>query len=239
MLTPTECIVLRSIKYNDTRSIVHLLTRCAGRIPVMVNDGNTPAARRRRALMLPGASFSAIIDIRENRSLQSVRDIMPRRVMLLSDPVASSVILFICDFLATILRDNQPDAALFDYADMAVDAIVSSRRSIANAPLAFLFNLQHFMGIAPDTASYRDGYCFDFNAGVFRPTPPLNSQWLDATQAKAMSSLCRINLRNMHLFRLTRQQRHAVLDLLIQYYSTHFGAIRSLQSLPVVRSIFD
>lgn len=239
MLTSTDCIVLRSIKYNDSRSIVHLLTRAAGRVAVMVNDGNTPAARRRRALMLPGASFSCILDIRENRSLQSMRDLMPRRVMLVSDPVANAVILFICDFLSTILRDSQPDQALFEFADAAIDRILSSRHSIANAPITFLFNLQQFMGIAPDTASYSAGYCFDFLAGTFRPTPPLQSPWIDAEQARYMSLLCRINFRNMHLFRLTRAQRHTILDLLIQYYTTHFGAIRSLQSLPVVRALFD
>lgn len=239
MLIPSDCITLRSIKYNDTRAIVHCLSREAGRISLIVNDGNSPAARRRRALMLPGSSFSCVIDIRENRSLQSVRDIMPARIVMLENPMATSVVLFICDFLATILRDSQPDAVLFDFVDDAVSRITSSRRSIANAPLAFLFALQQFMGVAPDTASYRPGYCFDFSAGQFRSSPPLHSQWLDAERSAALFSLSRINFRNMHLFRMTRADRNAVLDLLIQYYSTHFGAIRNLQSLPVVRAVFD
>lgn len=239
MLTPADCIILRTIKYNDTRSIVHLLSRQLGRIPVMVNDGNTPAARRRRAIMLPGASISCILDIRENRSLQSLRDVMPQRSMMLSDPVASTIVLFICDFLATILRDSQPDTILYDYVDYAIDTISRSRHSIANAPIAFLLSLQQFMGIAPDTAAYSDNYCFDFGSGTFRPTPPLQSQWLDAQQAKALVTLLRMNMRNMHLFRLTRDQRHTILDLTLQYYSTHFGSLRGLQSLPVLRSLFD
>lgn len=239
MLLEAECIVLRTIKYNDTRAIVHLLSRGNGRVAVMVNDGNTVAARRRRALMLPGSSFSCILDIRENRSLQSLRDVMPRRVIASGDPVASTVVLFICDFLANILRDNQPDSNLFDFVDSAIGIVAARQRSIANAPIAFLFALQQFMGIAPDTGSYNDGYCFDFADGAFRPTPPLQSKWLDAEQAKALMTLCRINMRNMHIFKLTRQQRHTVLDLLIQYYSTHIGSLRSLQSLPVMRSLFD
>lgn len=239
MLVPAECVVLRTIKYNDTRAIVHLLSRDNGRVAAMVNDGNTVAARRRRALMLPGSSFSCLLDIRENRSLQSLRDVMPRRVVVSGDPVASTVILFICDFLTNILRDNQPDANLFDFVDSAINAIVAPQHSIANAPIAFLFALQQLMGIAPDTGSYREGYCFDFADGTFRPTPPLQSKWLDAEQAKALMSLCRINMHNMHHFKLTRSQRQTVLDLLLQYYSTHFGSLRSMQSLSVVRSLFD
>lgn len=239
MLIPADCITLRSIKYNDSRAIVHCLSRQAGRISVIVNDGNSPAARRRRALMLPGSSFSCIADIRENRSLQSLRDILPTRIMMLDNPVASSIILFVCDFLATILRDSQPDAALYDFVDATISHITTSSRSIANAPISFLISLSTFMGIAPDTSSYRKGYCFDFSAGIFRQSPPLHSQWIDAAQSEALITLSRITLRNMHLFRLTRADRHIILDLLIQYYTTHFGSLRSLTSLPIVRSLFD
>ncbi|MDE6316885.1 MAG: DNA repair protein RecO, partial [Muribaculaceae bacterium] len=71
------------------------------------------------------------------------------------------------------------------------------------------------------------------------PSHPLHSPRLEAPRAAAFISLSRMNLENMHLFRMSRADRNTALDLLIQYYSTHFGAIRSLQSLPVVRAIFD
>lgn len=239
LLIPSNCITLRSIKYNDSRAIVHCLSREAGRIPVIVSDGNSPAARRRRALMLPGSSFSCVLDIRDNRSLQSLRDIMPSRLMMLENPVATSVVLFICDFLAALLRDSQPDAALYDFVDRAISHITSTSRSITNSPIAFLISLMQFMGIAPDTASWRQGYCFDFSAGLFRPSPPLHAQWLDASQASVLVTLSRMTLDNMHIFRLSRADRNAILDLLLQYYSTHFGSTSSLRSLAVVRSLFD
>jgi len=239
MLLPADCITLRSIKYNDTRAIVHCLSRQAGRIPLIVNDGNSPSARRRRALMLPGSSFSCILDIRENRSLQSLRDILPTRTMILDNPVATSIVLFICDFLATILRDSQPDSSLYDFVDATISRVTTSTRSIANAPIAFLISLSGFMGISPDTSSYCKGYCFDFSSGIFRQSPPLHSPWLDASQSATLITLSRINLRNMHLFRFTRADRHTILDFLIQYYTVHFGSLRSLSSLPIVRAIFD
>lgn len=239
MLIKSDCITLRSLKYNDSRAIVYCLSREAGRISFIVNDGNSPAARRRRALMMPGASFSCIIDIRENRSLQSVRDVMPSRLMLLNDPISTSIILFICDFLTNVLRESQPDSALYDYVDNFISHITNSSHSIANAPIAFLFSLQQFMGIAPDTSSYTEGACFDFAEGRFRQAPPLHSQWLDAQQAAVLFSLSRMNLRNMHLFHLSRADRNNIIDFLIRYYSTHFGSLKNLQSLPIVRTIFD
>ena len=239
MLIPARCITLNSVKYNDSRSIVNCLSRACGRVPLFVNDGNSPAARRRRAIMLPGSAFVCILDIRENRSLQSLRDIMPVRIMHLDNPVVSAITLFACDFLATILRDSQPDPLLYDFVDEFFAHISSSPHSIANAPIAFLFLLQHFMGIAPDSASYAPGFCFDFASGSFIPAPRANSQWLDASQAASLFSLSRINLRNMHLFPLSRHDRNAILDLLLQYYSTHFGAIRNLRSLPILRALFD
>ena len=99
--------------------------------------------------MLPGSSFSCVLDIRDNRSLQSLRDIMPSRLMMLENPVATSVVLFICDFLAALLRDSQPDAALYDFVDRAISHITSTSRSIANSPIAFLISLMQFMASHP------------------------------------------------------------------------------------------
>lgn len=239
MLIPSTCITLRTIKYSDSRTIVNVLSRTRGRLAVIVADGNTPAARRRRALMMPGAAFDCLIDMRDNRSLQSLRDVMPRRLVIGGDPMASAVIMFACDFLSALLREQQPDEFLFDFVDSALRHITSPGNHIANAPLAFLIGLQQFMGIAPDTSTYRDGYCFDFTGGIFRPTPPLNGKWLDAAESRALVTILRMNFQNMCRFRLSREERRTILDNLLDYYGVHFGNIHSLPSLQILRSLFD
>ena len=46
-----------------------------------------------------------------------------------------------------------------------------------------------------------------------------------------------MNLRNMHKFRLSRQQRARILDVLTLYYQLHVPEFRNPKSLTVLREI--
>ena len=46
-----------------------------------------------------------------------------------------------------------------------------------------------------------------------------------------------MNLRNMHKFRLNRQQRGRMLDILTLYYKLHVPEFRELRSLAVLREV--
>lgn len=238
MLLKSKCIVLRVIRFKDTKLTVTALIRELGRLSFIVADGKGREASRRRAMLIPGTCFEAVVDVRDNRQLQTFRDPMPTRPMLLDNPAKGPVILFICDFLNALLRDNQPDALLFDYADKAIADITSSAGSIANWPICFLIELQSYMGIEPDGASYSPGALFDMANGVFRQQPLAESRFLDPTQSAAAACLLKINRRNMRFFKFTRQQRAEILDRLIEYYSMHCGGVANLNSVDVLRSLF-
>ena len=49
--------------------------------------------------------------------------------------------------------------------------------------------------------------------------------------------LLRMNVRNMHSFRLNRQQRNRILDILTAYYKLHVPEFRDLRSLAVLREV--
>lgn len=235
----SRCITLRTVKFKDSRSIVVCLVREIGRVSFIVSDGSGREARRRRALMMAGSSFDCVIDFRESRSVQTMRDLSPCRTMLIDNPAKVSIVLFLCDFINSLLRDCQRDRLLFDYIDGSIDNIVRAKGSVGNAPLCFLIGLQRFMGIEPDMSTYSPGSCFDMTGGVFRKTPPLTGRYLAPDESAAAVSLMRMTPRTMGLFRMSREQRKAALDRLIEYYTVHFGAIRSMNSLEVVRSLFE
>ncbi len=56
-------------------------------------------------------------------------------------------------------------------------------------------------------------------------------------EAASVPLLLRMNLRNMHSFRLTRQQRARILDVLTTYYKLHVPEFRDPRSLAVLREV--
>lgn len=234
----TTCVALRTIKYKDNRAILSCLSRELGRLSLSVPDGKGMESQRRRALMMPGSIFGCVMDLSEHRDVQRPREMWGVRPLLLSDPAKGPVALFACDFLNSLIRDAQPDTRLFDYVDFAL-ATLAATDAIGNYPIAFLTGLQRFMGIEPYATEYSRGMVFDLADGLFRQSPPLHHHFLDPDETAVAAQLTRMDFTNMHAFRFTQQQRRRILDVLLEYYSLHFGHLRGLNSLEVVRAVFE
>ena len=60
MYQQLRCVALRTIKYDDRRSIVSAWSEQLGRVSFIVPDGASREARRRRALLMPLSLFEGV-----------------------------------------------------------------------------------------------------------------------------------------------------------------------------------
>ena len=58
-------------------------------------------------------------------------------------------------------------------------------------------------------------------------------------EAGRVRPLMRMDFATMHLFRLTREERNRLLEVIEQYYRLHLPAFPELRSLPVLREMYD
>lgn len=233
----SRCIALKEVKYKDSRAIATTMAREIGRISFAVSDSQSKDSRRRRALMQPGSIFESLIDFRENRQLQTFRDISPALPAAALDPARQQVALFVADFLYCFLNDESSDPLLFDYVEDFLRQLALSRRSIASAPLAFVMGLLSIIGIAPDSSTYRPGYVFDMNDGIFRPVALHRNRTLSIEESALLPRLLRMRLRNSHLFVASRVDRNRRLDLALDYIAIHFPHFRAPRSLAILRTL--
>lgn len=239
MIKSVRCISLRVVKHNDKNAVVTCLSREVGRVALLIPDGSGKGARRLRALTMPGSEFECLLNDKGAGDLHRISDVMPLRPILVDNPAKYSVVIFMMDFLGGVVREQQADDALYDYVNRWVDDVMRVEKGLGMVPIAFLSGLAQFLGVMPDVASWQQGYVFDIRGGIFRPTPPLDGEWLSPDEAAVIPLLERINLRNLHIWRFDHSARRRILDNLIKYYRTHFGSIGQLQSLDVVRALFD
>lgn len=95
------------------------------------------------------------------------------------------------------------------------------------------------MGIEPDWSTFSEGAVFDMADGIFRSTAPLHNRVLPSDEAAAAHRLQRMNFRNAHMFAMSRFERNRILDRLMEYYRLHFPALGTVNSLDVLRTMFD
>ena len=105
--------------------------------------------------------------------------------------------------------------------------------------ICFMIRLMHFLGIEPDWSTFSQGCVFDMNDGIFRIVPPLHNRFINPPEAEAAYRLRRITATNAKAFAMGRSDRNTILDRLIQYYQIHFPTLGTINSLSVLRTLFD
>lgn len=235
-------IALRSVKHNEKTNILSALSLELGPLSLVQPAGNGREATRRRALLMPLGIAEIVADILPNRQIHTfgqVRQLHPLP-NLRSNPIKSTIALFLADALAMTLRDNQPDPKIWNFirnAILTLDKLPT--RQTANFHIAFLVQISSLLGIYPDISSYTNGCIFDMLNGIFRPSVPNHRNFLPPDTSRFAASLLRINFSNMHRFNFTKTQRAETLDLILQYFSFHHAPLTRLHSLPVLQSLFS
>lgn len=233
-------IALRTVKWTDKHSILSAYTLEHGRMSFLQPAGKGPEASRRRALMMPLGLVEAVADLRAGREIHTLGQARPLAPLaqLRSNPIKSLVAMFLAEVLQIVLREQQTDVGLWHFIEKSVvtlDALDGKR--VANFHICFLMKLGALIGIEPDMDSWREGSVFDMPGGIFRMSAPIHGHYLNMEQSALVHRLERMNYLNMHLYRLTREERGLLLDGILRYYSMHYALLGNLKSLDVLRGL--
>lgn len=240
MLEHLDCIALRTVRYSDKNSILSVYTRQYGRMALLIPAGSSKSASRTRALTMPLATFECVADIRPGRDIYNIRDMRATGIPPSPSPLKATLSLFTADILASLLREPLQDRNLYDFVLNASRHLAGAfPAACANFHICFLLHLQHFLGIEPDWSTFADGAVFDMADGIFRLSPPPHNKILPSDEAASAYMLRRMNFRNSHRFAMSRLQRNRILDRMLEYYRLHFPGLGTVNSLDVLRSMFD
>lgn len=237
-----HCIALHTVRYNDRNNILTAFSLEDGRVSLLVPATASREARRQRAITMPMSFFECIANYRHGGSIANMSDVRQSIPLpgLTGNPVKITVALFLAELLGVVLRETPEDPLLFNclsYSATRLDA--ASAGETANFTIHFLYRLGRFLGIEPDTSTYRRGRVFDMLDGTFRDSAPLHRKFLDGEDADAVYMLSRMSWENYGMFRFNRDQRRRILVAIIDYYTAHYTSLTRLNSLEILKEIFD
>ena len=246
MIERIEGIVTDVIKHNDKHNVVTLYTRTRGRMAFLVPVGSSKTGRMRNSTLSLLAVVGADVNIRGGKELYTLRQVQPLRMWhgIYANPVKSSLLFFLTEFCNRLLRQYPADHLLWDYIIRSLEILDSlPTERVANFHLAFLIRLLPIVGIEPSASKREDDERFDLLSGeMIDPHHPefLRRRMLLSEEESSLVPLfLRMNFRNMACYRLTRNQRSRLLDILLSYYANHLPIGTDFRSLPILRSLFD
>lgn len=240
MLTNTNALVLRSMKYGDFQVIVDMLTRELGRVSFIERVPKTARGRVKKQFFQPLTQLDISFDFRSTMRLQHLKDVRMAYPWqsIPFDAYKTSITLFIAEFLFHATHGEQQNPLLFDYVVHSLQWLDGAATDFANFHLVFMMRLSRFIGFFPNLVDYREGCFFDLQSGEFTHRVPLHAYFLRPDEAARVGVLMRMNYESMHLFRLNRTERNRIASLILTYYQLHVPDFPVLKSFAVVQELF-
>lgn len=239
MLHKTEGIVLGTTSYNDSYAIAHLFTREFGRISYLLPLSRGKKTKIRSSLFFPLSVLHLEVEHMPLRSIQRLKEVDRQFSLyeLCTNMTKVSFAFFISEFLSHILRESDNNELTFDFLKNSIETLEATETGLANFHLAFLMGLTRFLGIFPNTEFTANHAFFDLQHGEFVVSEPMHPYYLKNGETNYLKDLYRIHYGNMHLFKLSRNNRNEIVDQLLDYYRLHVYNFPPLKSLEVLRAM--
>lgn len=239
MYSKTRCIVLRTVKYGDSKLIADLLSRENGRISAIWNVSASKKAKARRQYFQPMTILNVDLEFSPRNPMAHIREahIATAYNSIPLDGSKMAITFFLAEFLQYATRDLRLDSILYDFTEQSMIWLDTSNKGIANFHLMFMMRISTFLGFQPDMNSYQDGALFDLREGTFCSAIPLHNDYLKEEDAKKMQTLMRMSASNLHLFPLSRNERNRIIDFILIYYRLHIPQFGEMKSLEVLRAL--
>ncbi len=220
--------------------VVYLLTDVGGRRSYMVQGVRSRNGRGSKlALFQPmfPVEFEGLESPRQQ--MDRFREVRAGYVLqsLPFDVRKSTMALFMAEVLYRLVRESEPNEALFEFVWGSVAALDEMHDGVANFHLWFLAHLSRLLGFFPGN-DYREDAWFDIREGLYTNTQPRHVDFMTQQSARTLHDLVDCDVRYLSEIGLNREQRVAFLNAMLVYFGYHLDAISAVQSVRILREVF-
>lgn len=233
-------VVLSTVKYGDSGMVVQMLTDRYGRQSYMVQGVRSSRGRGSKMALFQPLFVLEFEGLESSHSdLHKMREVQ-NEVVFKSVPYdirKSTMALFMAEVLYRLVGESEANEPLFDFVYHSVCALDEIDEGVSNFHLWFLANLSRYLGYFPGNEHQR-GCWFDMREGLYVLDMPLHNHTMNVDEAELLRDLTECDLDCLGEIPLNRDQRVAMLSRLVEYYSIHLDAIRSVRSIEILQQVF-
>jgi len=239
MLVTTNAIVLSKLKYRDNDLIVKCYTKQLGLISVILRGVlKSKRGQSKSAYYQPLSQLQLVIDYKNNRSLQSVKEAKLNYLYasLHTNVLKGSIVMFLAEVLSNALREEEQNDMLFSYLETTLQWL-DVHSEYSNFHLLFLLNLTKYLGFYPDLKNIEYKY-FNLNDGKFE-NQEQSKYSITGENLTLLKQLLGTTFDALFLIKVNGKQRQSFLNMILLYFELHLGSFRTPKSLQVFNQVFS
>lgn len=233
-------IVLHTVRYGDTSLVVYMLTKEAGRQTYMVQGVRSRKGKGNKAALFQPMFVLDYEGIEtahaQMHRLKDTRPLFPLTTIPF-DIRKSTISLFMAETIYRLVRETEPNSALFDFVCNSIQALDSMSDGIANFHLWFLVRLSYFLGFYPAN-EYTSECWFDIREGCFVGRLPDHRMTLSQQHTRILHEMMIVSISELQAIELSRSSRSEFLSSLLNYFGFHFDSVHNIRSISILREVF-
>lgn len=236
MRVSDKAIVLQCVKRGDNKHILKVFTQQHGLLSLSAVVSRAPSGKVRPAHVLPLSLIRAEILMKQNRDIHTLTESSLYQV---NNGIASSIqklsiAQFINEVLLRSLREQYPNAVLYEFIETCLGYLNDSEDTYLNLPVYFLKEFCAHLGFEPQNNFDQKTPYFDCREGKFTELslpPPLGLTGPDSIEFSKFITASSLDSA------YTNQQRRNLTEMLLNYYRVHIPGFNELKSYAVLREV--
>lgn len=239
MQTTQRCIVISKLKYKDYDLIVKCYTNQKGIVSYLLKGILKSKKSLAKAVYFQELSQLNIEEnYKPNRSLQYIKEVKFSYLYqtLHSNVYKSAIVLFIAEVLNATLKEEVPNAPLFNFLETALQYLDHQDEAFANFHLLFLVKLTRYLGFQPKAPKPNDLF-FNLQSGVFE-RQATNNYSISNHNFTLLKQLLGTNFDTLSTIKINATQRQDFLNMLLHYFELHLDGFKKPKSLQVLNQVF-
>jgi DNA repair protein RecO (recombination protein O) len=244
MISATQSIVLRSIKYGETSLVSTQFTRIYGVQTYLVQGVRTASAKgksSRAGLLQPAMILDIVAYHRPQGNMQRLKEFVPSVFYqsIHEEVVKNSIALFSAELLLRLLPEAAPMPELFDFTKEYLEQLDARPiEAVANYPVFFAMQCSRALGYELAGQWNESTPYLNLVEGGFTADPPMAGTTVTADDAAALAQMLQVrHFDNLAAIELNGTARQRLLEWYLQFLQRHTEHMRPIKSLAVLQAI--
>ena len=238
MLVNTKAIVISKLRYRDHDLIVKCYTEHFGIQSYLLRGVlKSKKGRIKSAYFQLLSQLELIVNYRESRSLQSIRDVKMSSIYedIHTNITKSAIVMFIAEILSGILKEEEKNSSLFKYLENTF-LLLDKSDNVSNFHLLFLLNLTKFLGFYPELNNSNFKF-FNLEEGKFQANKS-NKFCISDETLNDLKQFLGTNFDELNSVAINAERRRELLNVILLYFELHLGNLKKPKSVQVLNQVF-
>jgi|TARA_B110000908_G_scaffold76807_1_gene92415 DNA repair protein RecO (recombination protein O) len=236
----TKAIVLSALKYSESSLIVKCYTEKLGVKTYLIRGVlKNKKGPIKAAYFQPLTQLTLEANHKQKSNLHSLKEVHISHPYksIHTDIIKQSIVLFLSEILSSSIQEEEENTVLFEYLETAF-LWLDTHDKIANFHLLFLLNLTRFLGFYPDRVDQETTTSFNLAEGSFS-NGFTDKNCIVKTNLVLFKTLLGINFDAIEEVLFSKQERQALLQIIIRYFELHLDGFKKPKSLTILETVFS